>query len=171
MKEILITTQRLVIRQISRDDADFIRQHYNEASFLEYIGDKKIQTADDAIAYIVNGPLKSYQQHGFGLFLVTLKESNIPIGTCGLIRRENIADADLGYSLLEKFRSQGYSSEAASAVLDFGKNVVGLNRVVAYTAPLNKASIRVLEKLGFEYEGELMLAGYDGTSKLFAIKL
>jgi len=171
MKSLLITTKRLTMRQISTQDAAFILKQYNEPAFLEHIGDKNIRSVDDAINSIIYGAQASYRQHGVGLLMVELRDCGTPIGTCGLIKREDIDDLDLGYAVLEKYHRQGYVMEATQAVLEHAKNVLGLNRVVGYTSSLNKVSIRVLEKLGFEAEGEFNFPGYNTPSKIFAIKL
>jgi len=171
MKSLHITTKRLTIRHISMGDAAFILEQYNEALFLEHIGDKKIRSVNDAREIIVDWAQASYQQHGIGLLIIEGRDCGTPIGTCGLIKREDIDDIDLGYSLLEKYHGKGYVVEAAQAVLTHAKNVLGLSRIVGYTSSLNKSSIRVLEKLGFEAEGDFNFPGYDKPSKLFAIKL
>jgi RimJ/RimL family protein N-acetyltransferase len=170
LKNLLISTQRLTIRQLSVGDASFILEQYNEPAFLEHIGDKKIRSVDDAIENIIYGAQASYRQHGVGLLLLELRDCGTPIGTCGLIKRENIEDLDLGYALLEKYHRQGYVMEAAQAVLEHAKNI-GLSRIVGYSSPLNKVSIRVLEKLGFEDEGDFNFPGHDSPSKFFTIKL
>jgi ribosomal-protein-alanine N-acetyltransferase len=170
LKNLLITTKRLTIRQLSAGDASFILEQYNEPAFLEHIGDKKIRSVDDAIENIISGAQASYRQHGVGLLLLELRDCGTPIGTCGLIKRENFEDLDLGYALLGKYHRQGYVIEAALAVLEHAKNI-GLSRIVGYSSPFNQISIRVLEKLGFEDEGDFNFPGYDSASKIFAIKL
>ncbi|MBC7870578.1 MAG: GNAT family N-acetyltransferase, partial [Chitinophagaceae bacterium] len=109
----------------------------------------------------------SYEKNGFGLFLVALKESGISIGMCGLLKRDTLEDVDLGYAFLERFWGKGYANEAGTAVLDYGRNVIGLKRIVAITAPDNDGSIRVLEKLGFQLEKTFILSGYEGETLLF----
>jgi len=171
MKDLRITTKRLTIRQISTEDAAFIVKQYNEPAFLEHIGDKKIRSIADANEIIVKWAQASYQQYGIGLLVVELRDCGTRVGTCGLIKRDDIEDLDLGYSLLEEYQRNGYVMEAAQAVLEHARSVLGLSRVIGYTSPLNKISIRVLEKLGFEAEGELNFPGYDTPSRVFAIKL
>ena len=79
-------TERLVIRQLAFDDAAFIVRLLNEESFIRYIADKQVRTLSDAKNYLSEGPLLSYQTYGFGLNLVSLKESGTPIGICGLLK-------------------------------------------------------------------------------------
>jgi RimJ/RimL family protein N-acetyltransferase len=148
----VIETDRLLLRQLSLDDADFILNLLNQPSFLRFIGDKGVRTLEDARDYIRQGPQAMYENHGFGLYLTLLKEGAVPIGMCGLIKREALADVDIGFAFLPAFWCKGYGLEAASAVRDFGLTELGLKRIVAITNPDNEASIRLLERLGLKYE-------------------
>ena len=160
-------TERLILRQLQKDDAAFILELLNEPSFLQNIGDKGVRTIDDACQYILNGPVASYERFGFGLYLVALKETRLPIGICGLVKRDGLEDMDIGYALLPQFWSKGYAFEAASAVLTFGRQTLGLKRIVAITTPDNHSSIRVLHKLGLKFEKMVKLPGAETESKLF----
>jgi ribosomal-protein-alanine N-acetyltransferase len=164
-----LETERLLLRRLTTDDAGFMFELLNDPSFIRNIGDRNIQTIDDACAYIVNGPVKSYEKNGFGLYLAVLKETNESIGICGLIRRENLEDVDIGYALLPRFWSRGYAVEAAQATKVYAKDVVDLKRIVAIVDPTNEASIRVLEKIGLRYEKMVRLSADDIELKLFAI--
>jgi len=167
----LLETERLLLRQLTTDDAEFIFELLNDPSFIQNIGDRHIQTIDDACAYIVNGPVKSYEKNGFGLYLVVLKDTNESIGMCGLIKREGLEDVDIGYALLPRFWAKGYAIEAARATREYAKNVIGLKRIVAIVDPANQGSIRVLEKLGLRYEKMVRLSADDIDLKLFGLAL
>ena len=117
-------------------DAAFILELLNEPGLpIRNIGDREVRTLDDARRYIQHGPVTSYSQHGFGLFLVELRDSGVPIGICGLLKRDYLADVDVGFALRESFRGKGYAFEAASAVMHLGHQVLGLGRIVALTSP------------------------------------
>ena len=165
----LIETDRLRLRQLSNDDADFVLRLLNEPSFIENIGDRGVRTLDDARAYITNGPIASYEKHGFGLLLVELKEPGTAIGICGLLKRDVLPEPDIGYALLPEFWCKGYAHESATAVLDHARNVLGLNSTLAVVNPDNTASIRLLEKMGFQFERMLRLAEDAAEIKLFAL--
>ena len=167
----ILDTDRLILRQFTMDDAEFILELLNEPSFIQNIGDRKVRTIDDARAYIANGPVASYAKNGFGLWLVILKETNESVGMCGLIKRDGLDDVDIGYALLPRFWSKGYAVEAAQAAKDYGKNVIGLTRLVAITDPANEGSIRVLEKIGLHYEKMVRLSADDIDLKLFGTDL
>lgn len=163
-----LETARLNLRHLSTDDASFILELLNDPSFIQNIGDRGVRTLADAEAYILKGPVASYEKNGFGLDLVILKETGEPIGICGLIKRDTLEDVDIGYALLPKFWSKGYAVEAALAVMEFGQKVMGLKRIVAITVPQNQGSIRVLEKIGFKFEKMVKLAGDEAELMLFA---
>jgi RimJ/RimL family protein N-acetyltransferase len=95
-----LETERLTLRELTTDDAEFILRLLNEPSFLRFIGDKGVRNLQDARQYILNGPIASYNQNGFGLYLVVLKSTNTSIGMCGLIKRETLADVDIGFAFL-----------------------------------------------------------------------
>src|SRR5262249_6492247 len=159
---------RLFLRRLSVEDAAFIFQLVNEPAFLRFIGDKGVRTLDDARDYILKGPVDSYDRFGFGLYLCELKESKVPIGMCGLLKRECLEDVDIGFAFLIDYRRKGYCYEAASAVLSLGKSAFDLNRIVAITSIDNDISIRVLEKLGMKFERMVKLADDAPEVKLFA---
>lgn len=167
----ILETERLILRQFSTGDAEFILALLNEPSFIQNIGDRGVRTLADASAYILNGPVASYAKNGFGLYLVLLKETNESIGMCGLIKREGLEDVDIGYAFLPKFWSRGYAIESAQAVKAYAKEVVGLKRIVAITDPANEGSVRVLEKLGLRFEKMVRLSEDDIELKLFAADL
>jgi RimJ/RimL family protein N-acetyltransferase len=171
MPEFVLETARLRLRQVSTDDAGFMLGLTNEPSWLQFIGDKGIRTLADARAYIERSYLAMYARCGHGLYLVELKPGNTAIGICGLIRRDGLADVDLGYAFLPAHWNQGYAHEAASAVIDYGKTRFGLTRLIALTALDNERSARLLEKLGFRFEKTGRLTRDGAESKLFAREL
>ena len=161
-------TERLLLRQFTADDTGFILRLLNEPSFIQNIGDRGVRTLDDALGYLVKGPIASYERNGFGLYLIVLKESQAAIGMCGLIKRDALEDVDIGYAFLPEYWSKGYAFEAAMAVKEYARHVIGLKRLVAITDPENQASIRVLEKIGLRFEKMVQLSEDDIELKLLA---
>lgn len=164
----VLETQRLVLRRLCTDDAPFILDLVNDPDWLRYIGDKGVHNLDDARGYIEKGPLEMYRRVGFGLWRVEVKADAVPIGLCGLIRRDTLPDVDLGFAYLPQFRGQGYGREAARATLDYGRDVVGLKRIVAITSPDNDASGRLLEAAGMRFESMHAMPGEDRQVRLYA---
>src|SRR5438105_8377447 len=84
----IIETDRLQLRLLSIDDAEFILRLLNEPSFIKNIGDRGVRTLDDAREYILKGPIASYEKFGFGLWMVETRSEAAPIGICGLLKRD-----------------------------------------------------------------------------------
>ncbi|HXX29220.1 MAG TPA: GNAT family N-acetyltransferase [Myxococcaceae bacterium] len=163
----VLQTERLTLRHLSLDDAAFILALLNEPSWLRFIGDKDVHSLDDARAYITKGPLDMYQRLGFGLYLAERREDGRPIGLCGLIKRETLKDVDIGFAFPPEFWGKGYAYEAAAAVVEHGRSTFGLKRLVAITSLDNRSSIRLLEKLGFGFEGMIKLSEDGEELRLF----
>ena len=157
----VLETDRLVLRHLTTHDAEFILRLVNEPSFIANIGDRGIRSLEGASTYLLDGPIKSYAAHGHGLYLLALKQSLEPIGVCGLLKRAEFDDVDVGYALLPEFWSQGFASEAVSAVLQFASTSLGAPRTLGLVSPENVRSIKLLEKLGFEFS-ELRQMKPDG---------
>lgn len=164
----IIETERLQLREITGADAEFIFELVNEPGWLQNIGDRGIRTLDDARRYISNNLAASYAKFGFGLYLVELKESGASAGMCGLIKRDSLADVDIGFAFLERFWSQGYAIESAAAVMDYARDALGLKRIVAIVSPHNRGSIKVLEKLEMHFERMIKMPAETEEVKLFA---
>jgi RimJ/RimL family protein N-acetyltransferase len=147
----VLETERLILRRFTAGDAAFILRLLNEPSFIQNIGDRGVRTLEHAERYLADGPIESYQRHGHGLWLVVLKDTLQPIGMCGLLKREQLPDVDLGYAFLPEFWSSGYAHESARAVLGWAASRA-IQRIVAIVSSGNAASIRLLEKLGFAFE-------------------
>jgi RimJ/RimL family protein N-acetyltransferase len=109
-----------------------------------------------------------FASHGFGLWLVELKDSQTPAGICGLVKRDTLPDADIGYAFLPRFWSRGYAYEAAAAVMSYASSTLGLSRVLAITNRDNVGSIKVLEKIGLKFERPIKLSADAPEIMLFA---
>jgi RimJ/RimL family protein N-acetyltransferase len=167
-RDAVLETDRLVLRRLTADDALFILELVNEPGWLRFIGDKGVRTLEDARRYIRTGPVSMYDRLGFGLYLTERKLDGAPIGMCGLVKRDTLADVDLGFAFLARFGQMGYAIEAATAVKAYAEGALGLPRIVAITDPDNERSIRVLEKLGMRREGMLTLTEGSPPIALYA---
>ena len=165
----VLETDRLVLDKLGVDNAEFILGLVNEPSFLENIGDRGVRNLDDARQYILDGPVASYRENGFGLLLTRLKVDGSPIGICGLVKRETLQDADLGFAFKPAYWGQGYAFESSAAVMEHARHVLGLERVVGITDPANRGSIRVLQKVGMRFVRMLQLEEDDEAVKLFSV--
>lgn len=148
----ILHTQRLVLREFTLDDAPFLLELLNTPGWLQYIGDRGVRTITDAEHFIADKFIHSYTNTQLGFYLVALQENNTPIGLCGLIKRDSLPDIDLGYALLPPYEGKGYAHEIAAATVAYAKNSLDLRQLLAITQADNAASIRLLEKLGFQYD-------------------
>ncbi len=154
-----LTTSRLVLRRFTEEDASFALTLLNDPDWHRFIGDNGVRTVADARAYLRDGPLAMYANHGFGLLAVECRDTHQPIGMCGLIRRDGVADVDLGFAFLPAFRARGLAREAAAATLHLGHHELNLARIVAFAAPDNVRSTRLLTAIGMQPESTTTLPG------------
>lgn len=146
-----IHTARLVIRRFRLADGAFIVQLVNQPSWLQWIGNRNVHTLNDAETYLSSGPLSMYERYGVGLCGVEL--AGELIGMAGLIKRSPEAEIDLGYAFLPEYWGQGYATEVAQALLNYAINTLKLPRIIATTQLENQQSIKVLERIGMQFEG------------------
>lgn len=160
-------TPRLTLRRLCFDDAEFLVLLLNQPSFLVNIGDRGVRDIPGAHRYLRDGPLAMYERHGFGLWHVSRKSDGAAIGLCGLLKRDNLPDADVGYALLPDYWRRGYAFEAVSATLQHAVSRFGLTRVIAVVSEGNAASIRVLEKAGLSFERRTRLNAGEPEVRLY----
>ncbi len=143
----MIYTERLELREYTIQDAPFIYKLMNSEGWLKNIGDRNIKTLEDAESYMLKNYLSSYKKHGFGPYLVLLKDGT-PIGSSGLYKRENLDHPDVGFAFLAEYGGKGYAFEASEAVMSFASETLGFRTIVGITLETNQSSIKLLSKLG-----------------------
>jgi RimJ/RimL family protein N-acetyltransferase len=148
-------TPRLLINHFTVADAPFVLEILNTQGWLQFIGERNVKTLEAAEQYIKEKFMGSYQKSGFGMYAVRLKETNETIGMCGLVKRDHLEHADIGYAFLPQYAGKGYALEAATAVLDYANNTLKLHPILAIVTPTNTGSIKLLEKLQFILQGTL----------------
>ena len=163
----MIETDRLILRRLAADDAEFVLRLLNEPSFLHFIGDRGVRDLEQARQYVLDRIVGSYNRFGFGLYMVETRESSESIGICGLIKREGMEDVEIGFAFLPEFWSQGFGVESAQAVMDYGRDELGLDRIVAIANPDNDRSFKLLEKIGLRFDRMIRLSENDPEIKLF----
>lgn len=165
---VVAETERLRLRRFDASDAAFALELVNEPAWIRFIGKRDVGNLADARRYLERGPIAMYARHGFGLWCVALRPSGEAIGMCGLIKRDTLPDVDLGFAFLPRHRGNGYALEAAAATMDYGRETLGLARVVAILSKDNERSARLLVKLGFMPEGTITMPGDDEELVLYA---
>ena len=155
----VLQTPRLALRRLGRDDAPFMLALLNDPAWLRFIGDRGVRDVEGARAYLEERIIPAYERLGFGLWMVEARADGQPMGICGLVKRDALEDVDLGFAFMPEFRGKGIACESALASRDYAVGALGLKRLLAITSPLNRDSIRLLERLGFAYEREMPWAG------------
>ena len=164
----VLETRRLVLRRLGADDAAFMLELLNDPSFIETIGDRGVRTEPDARRYVLDGPMASYERHGYGLCLVELKSTGEAVGICGLVKRDYLDDPDIGFAFLPRHWRQGYAVESAAAVKAYGMGELGLARLLAITTLGNLRSMRVLERIGLSFDRVIAPPGTGEMLRLYS---
>ena len=166
-----LVTGRLRLRRITRDDADLMLAVWNDPAFLQNVGDRGVRTEDQARREIETGAMQLYAKYGYGPYAIELRSSRERIGICGLFKRDNLDDPDIGFALLPDFCRQGYGEEAAAAVVRHAHEDLGLETLTAIVAPDNAASIRLIEKLGLRFGRMITMPGDEQEICLYDMAL
>ncbi|MEZ8140581.1 GNAT family N-acetyltransferase [Enterovibrio norvegicus FF-33] len=161
----ILETKRLTLRRLNDKDAPFIHRLYNTEGFLSFVGDKNIGSVIDAAVYLRASLMPMYTHAHMGLFAVEEKQSGLPIGICGLIKRDSLDDIDLGYGFFPEYEGKGYAAEAAQAMIELATNTLKLSKIVAITHPHNVRSLALLGRLGFVLE-----SGIEPAPELVLLK-
>ncbi|EJT3519463.1 GNAT family N-acetyltransferase [Vibrio parahaemolyticus] len=166
-----LTTERLILRLVSVDDAPFILDLYNHPDFYRFVGDKQMRTDYEAARYIKENMLRMEEKKGVSLLVVEDKQTKQPLGICGLVKRDTLIAYDIGYGFLPSAYGQGFAIEAAKAVIEYAKQAMQLSQLVAITNNDNIRSISLLKKLGFEFERVEQQYDNGRTLELYTLQL
>ena len=164
---LILETPRLRLRWFVAADADFLRALLNDPGWLANIGERNVRTRRQARTWIATRHTATYGRLGFGFWGVERKSDRRLLGMCGLIKRDTLMEADVGYALMPAFRGQGYASEAAAACVRYAQDVLGLPEVWGITSPTNAGSAAVLRQVGLKDAGITRLVGEERETWLF----
>ena len=166
-----LETARLQMRWLTFDDADLMLAIWNDPAFIRHVGDRGIRTIEQAHDEMAKGAMQLYEKYGYGPYRVALKDGDTAIGICGLFRRDNLDEPDIGYGVLPEYCGKGYAYEASCAVVDYARADLGLARLVAIISPDNAASIGLIEKLGLRFENMHKLHEEDDEVCIYGMQL
>lgn len=153
--EIILETPRLLLRKKVPEDAPFFFELNADPLVTRYTGDgafKDLNEAENIVRYVIG----QYEKYGYGRWMVIEKETGQPIGWCGLKYFEESKETDLGYRFLQKYWGKGFATEASMACLDYGFNILRLDRIIGRAVNENVNSIKVLKKTGMTFCREEM---------------
>jgi len=166
---IVLQTERLILHQFHLSDEDALDQIFGDPEVMRYGPGSQ---SGQWVRQWLETCLKNYQKRGFGPWAVAEKTGRIIIGYAGLFYYPDIdghSENEVGYRLARASWGQGFATEAVSAIREYAFHVLGLPRLIALIDPQNTASIRVAEKIGMQYEKEVMLEGYTYPDRLYSI--
>lgn len=166
MNCLVIECERIILRQMTVEDAPFMVELNSDPEVIRYTGDppfESIRQAEDFVrAY------DTYTINGFGRWLIEEKANGRVIGFCGLKKRES-GEIDLGYRLMRAWWGKGYATEACRACIVLGRDFYGMKTLIAECRVENTASVRVIEKLGFTLSSKSEDCG--GETFVFRLEL
>ena len=157
----ILETARLILRQYTEDDALAFFELNSDPEVMRYVPDESMKTVDEAREILITHPLTDYRNHGFGRWACILKSTGEHIGFCGPKYLPEISDVDLGFRFTPSNWGKGYATEAARACVNYGFSRLRFDHIVGLSEADNRASIRVLEKVGMQFTGIVSLFGYE----------
>ncbi len=167
---VLLQTERLFLRHFHILDQEPMYRVFGDAEVMRF-GDG-VQTKAWVHRWLTTCLEQYYQQWGFGPYAVVERSQREVIGYCGLFFFPDVGGQpaiELGYRFARAWWGAGYATEAARAVREFAFHTLGMQRLIAIIDPHNVASIRVAQKLGMQYEREVMFEGYTHPDHVYVI--
>ncbi len=159
-------SERLFIRPTLEQDAELIYKLMNTPKFIKYVGDRKLNSIEDAEKYIKDKMIPQLNTHGYSNYSLITKSDGTKVGTCGLYDRDGIDGIDIGFGLLTQYEGLGYAYEAASRLMKAAIEEFEIEEIKAITSKENTSSQQLLEKLGLEIAGTTTLPN-DNEELLF----
>lgn len=166
----IFETERLLLRPTNQEDAAFIYELFNTPKWLQYIGNRNLNSIEDAGRYIEQKMMPQLERLGFSNNTVIRKADGAKIGSCGLYDRQGVEGLDIGFAFLPPYEGQGYAYEAASRLMQFAREELAVSEISGITAKQNFASQKLLKKLGLEFKEEICLPGEDEKILLFKMQ-
>jgi len=165
--DIILETPRLLLRKKVVEDAPFFFELNADPLVTRYTGDcafKDLQEAEGIVKYVIG----QYEKNGYGRWMVIEKATGNPLGWCGLKYLEESGETDLGYRFMQKYWGKGFATEASLACLEYGFNILNLERIIGRAVKENVDSINVLKKTGMTFCKEEMC--HEHEAFIFELK-
>jgi RimJ/RimL family protein N-acetyltransferase len=146
-----VVTERLSLDNLTDEDGGFVQELLNTKGWLQFIGDRNIHSKEDAINYIS----KINSTPNFYYWAVRLIDTLEPIGIISFIKRDYLEHFDIGFAFLPQYNGNGYAYEAAKEILAIVSSKPEHAFIMATTMPGNTSTIKLLRKLGLQFEKEI----------------
>ncbi len=155
-----LLTERLRLRPIGNGDIDELHRLWIDPDVRRYLADGRI-VARDVVEAIVADSQKNFRERSFGFFAIFLRDAVELVGFCGLRVFEDGEQVELLYGVRPDHWGSGIANEAATEVLRYAFERVGVDRVIAATDTPNQRSVSVLQRLGMSFEARREFHGLD----------
>lgn len=156
----ILETERCILRETTEADVDAFYRIYAEPSVTAFM-ENLFSDREEELRYMADYREKVYALYGFGIWSIILKETDEIIGRAGLDMRRGFAEPELGFVIGVPWQRQGLAEEVCRAVLRYGEEELGFTKVQALTEQENTASLALLKKLGFVFDGEYQEMGKE----------
>jgi RimJ/RimL family protein N-acetyltransferase len=157
---VVATTDRCVLRLLRPEDAEPLQRLYGDPEAMQYVGSDGAARTPEQTAAGVGRLIGHQQRNGFSLWAVVERESGEVIGVAGLVLVEMTGpEVEVVYEFEPSAWGRGIATEVGRACLDLAFGPLGMERVVALSYPENRASVRVMQKIGMTDDGELEAYG------------
>jgi RimJ/RimL family protein N-acetyltransferase len=165
----VLETERLFLKQTIKEDANLILNLYNTPKWIEFIGDRNINTVNDAENYIETKMTPQIKKLGYGNYTIIRKSDGEKIGSCGLYDRDGVDGIDIGFAFLPEYEKMGYAYESTSKLAETAFNDFKLNQISGITSKRNTGSQNLLLKLGLKLEGNIKLPNNNEEILLYKL--
>lgn len=156
----ILETERCILRETTEADVDAFYRIYAEPSVTAFM-ENLFSDREEELRYMADYREKVYALYGFGIWSVILKETGEIIGRAGLDMRRGFTEPELGFVIGVPWQRQGLAEEVCRAILRYGEEELGFARVQALTEQENAASLALLKKLGFVFDGNYKEKGKE----------
>lgn len=164
-KNILIETDRIILREFELNDMQAVFNFSSNAEVQKYTGDTILNNLDQAKDIIVNVWFSDYKKYGYGRYAVVYKPEHKVIGFAGLKYLPELDETDIGFRFLPEYWGKGIATEVSRKIIKYGFEVLKLNRIIGIAMPENLASNKVLDKIGLDFYKFDMYVGEDENEK------
>ncbi len=170
MNESILQTEHLFVRDFLDSDSAEVMKIFGDAEVMKYIGGVWIKESSEKAAIAKLNDFTRRQRSGYGMWAVASKATDKVVGHLGVRLLHGSDDTEIGFIIDSDLWGKGLASEIASAAVTYCFDKLSLQKVVAVVEPENRASVRVLKKIGFQQNGEFRHPELDHALDLFELR-
>ncbi len=157
--DVILETERLLLREYAEQDAEAFFRLNTDPEVLRFTGDAPLRSVEHAREILFDHPIADYRKYGFGRWACIRKVNGDHLGFAGLKRIEELGEVEIGFRLMRANWGFGLATEAAKACVAYGLDELALKSIIGLAMPDNRASIRVLQKIGLQFTDHVSYRG------------